>query len=353
MMFVQQTWVPMSRPLDFIIFGVPRSGTKGLVRALNLHPHVYCAMERFYFRADHSALTFPESFVDASGSRNRDDADKIDAIKTELAEKHDVRYAGNKLPRYFFALSRINHEVPRLKNIWIYRSPYGFLPSWNRRELNNSRGQWPAGQVGLFGLLELLVCIENCLDLPKDVYVFPYEAGLGHSDEVIRQTLDFLGANPGLYQEQAFEKTQRRKHSKRVTRTGNGSSGVALSDYEEELLDVLHIRDLDLILNQGRSVMVSRIASPLRDYLDRITPILPEALDRAFSACGNETVPSFGREYFHRYRGELQNLLKRTAGSKALAGFQRFGTFDRLKSLYLQRWRLRRRLGSIRLSGSS
>jgi hypothetical protein len=37
----------MDHPLDFIVFGVPRSGTKGLVHALNLHPHVYCAPERF------------------------------------------------------------------------------------------------------------------------------------------------------------------------------------------------------------------------------------------------------------------------------------------------------------------
>ena len=47
----------MAKQLDFVIFGVPRSGTKALVRALNLHPHVYCAMERFHFRADHAQIT--------------------------------------------------------------------------------------------------------------------------------------------------------------------------------------------------------------------------------------------------------------------------------------------------------
>ena len=64
-------------------------------------------------------------------------------------------------------------------------------------------------------------------------------------------------------------------------------------------------------------------------------------------------MPSFGGEYFRRYRGELEGLLKRADGSKALAGFQRFGIYDRLKSLYVQRWQLRRRLGSIRLSEPS
>ena len=58
----------------------------------------------------------------------------------------------------------------------------------------------------------------------------------------------------------------------------------------------MHLRDLDLILDQGRGVMVSGIGGALKDYLDRVTPALPEALDRAFSACGNEAVPSFGGE---------------------------------------------------------
>ena len=38
--------------------------------------------------------------------------------------------------------------------------------------------------------------------------------------------------------------------------------------------------------------------------------------------------------------------MKFAEGSKALAGFQRFGAYERLKSVYVQRWALRRRLGS-------
>src|SRR5262245_10386035 len=110
----------MQKSLDFIIFGVPRSGTKGLVRAVNLHPHVYCARERFHFSIDHSTLSFPESFLDKRSIRDRQDLTKLHRIKDELAKKQEIRHVGNKLPRYFFALRRINHEVPALKNIWIY-----------------------------------------------------------------------------------------------------------------------------------------------------------------------------------------------------------------------------------------
>jgi hypothetical protein len=53
----------MARELDFLIFGFPRSGTKALIRELNLHPHVYCAQERFHFGTDHSRLVFPIPFL--------------------------------------------------------------------------------------------------------------------------------------------------------------------------------------------------------------------------------------------------------------------------------------------------
>jgi hypothetical protein len=336
----------MARPLDFIVFGVPRSGTKGLVRALNLHPHVYCAMERFHYRADHSQLSFPDSFLDARDIRDRQDLGKITHIRAELAKKSEIRHVGNKLPRYYFALDRINLEVPALKNIWIYRSPYGFMQSWNRRELDSKKGQWPAGQVGLFGLLELLCCIEKCLGLTKDIFVFSYGYGLNRSAEGTLQALDFLGAAPDFYDRRSFEEKQ-------LSRRRKGSRRLPLRDYEDEMLDALQIRDLDAIMDQGRGVMVSEVAASLRDFLGSIADILPGAIDRAFLACDNRAVPPFGREHFKRNRTELSGLLNLSDGSKVLAGFQRVGPYQRLRSLYVQRWALARRLASIRLSGSA
>ena len=329
----------MSRPLDFIVFGVPRSGTKALVRALNLHPQVYCAMERFHFRADHARLSFPESFLDRNGVRRQDDVAKIDRIAKSLEAKEEVRFAGNKLPRYYFALDRINREVPRLRNIWIYRSPYGFMPSWNRREAERHRGHWPAGQIGLFGLLELLVCIENSLNLGTEVFVFPYMRGLGDCPDVILQALEFLGADPAQYDRRSFEKKQDLQGSKRGGRRAAGSHSPALRDFEQDLLEVLHIEDLDALLEQDRGLLLSEVSAQLSDYLARITPHLPRVIDRAFSACDNRAVPSFGREYFKRNRRELKGLLKRAQGSEALASLQRFGAYERLKSLYVQRGR--------------
>jgi hypothetical protein len=333
----------MTRALDFIVFGVARSGTKTLVRALNLHPHVYCAQERFYFRADHSQITFPDSFLDPSDIRNRYDLDKISRVRAAIAQKRDIRHIGNKDPRYYFRLAQINTDIPRLKNIWIYRSPYGFMQSWNRREagrFSTRKGRWRAGQVGLFGLIELLCCIENCVRLKNDIFIFPYEHGLNRSSQPIAQALDFLGAAPGLHDLATFE-------LRYLNKRRDASHRLSLQSYEQELLDTLRVRDLDQIIEQNPGAMVSEIAVPLRDYLNSIGGILPRAVDVAFAACDNRAASSFGREHFNRNRNELAGVLKLIAGSKALSDFQNFNLYQRVRALYVQRWALKRRLLSM------
>src|SRR4029077_11527653 len=305
--------------------------------------HVYCAQERFHFRTDHSRLVYPDSFLDEHAVRDADDRAKLEEGRGEIAEKTDVRHAGNKLPRYYFALDRINREVPGLKNIWIYRSPYGFMPSWNRRELDKERGQWPAGQIGLFGLIELLVCIENSLRLGKDVFVFSYAHGLARSAEATLEALDFLGAAPNSHDQRSFDKKQRLRGRRQQRRSVAGSHSLPLQEHEEELLDALKIRELDQIMEQGRGLIVSEIARSLEDFLARSAEVLADALDRAFAASDNHAVASFGRDYVQRNRTELAGMIKLAQGSKAFARFQRFGPYERLKSVYIQRWALRRR----------
>ena len=59
---------------------------------------------------------------DASDGSGEETLKRIKHISNELARKGEITHAGNKLPRYYFALHRINRELPAVKNIWIYRS---------------------------------------------------------------------------------------------------------------------------------------------------------------------------------------------------------------------------------------
>jgi len=321
---VAQTYhEPQHHLLDFIVFGVARSGTGALARALNLHPHIYCARERFHFRDNHALISFPDSFVDATGIELVRHQAKINQVKTELAQKKEILHAGNKLPRYHFALERLNREVPNLKNILIYRSPQGFMPSWNRRELARKGIQWADGQIGLFGLLELFICIDNCLRQTKDILVFPYESGLNRSIQPIVQAIDFLGANTDLYDRNTFERKQ-------LMRTRQSSSRLPLAHHEAEILDKLRVRELDELMDQGSAMTIAQLAIPLREYMSSIAALLPSAFDRAFHACADFAIQRFGQRYFEQYRVELGGFLKLMDRSATIAKFRRLSLHRRL-----------------------
>jgi hypothetical protein len=221
------------------------------------------------------------------------------------------------------------------------------MPSWNRREADDGGGQWPSGQLGLFGLVELFVCIENCLNLDKDVFVFPYVHGLGTQSDSIRAAIDFLGADPILFNPNRFTSRQEFREAKRRS-SDVMSSRVALQNYEKEILEVLRVRDLDALMDKRSGLRVSEIAKPLRDYLESITGNLAAAFDCAFSNAASPTMETFAGEYFNRHRVELADFLKRTSDSTAIGQFQRFGVYQRFKAIFLQPSVWKRRLPLFR-----
>jgi hypothetical protein len=312
------------------VFGVPRSGTKALARALNLHPHVYCAIERFSYQRDHSGLVFPDSFTRWDGFMSGRSRAKVRRIRTDLAGKDEIHHVGNKQPRYYLDLERLNREVPRLQNLWIYRSPSGFVQSWNRREARHRATQWRAGQVGLFGLLELLVCIDNCARLEQPVFVFPYDHGLNESTEPILRTLDFLGADRQLFDLSRFES--------RVLPGARDRNRSAPSPHEQELIEALQMDDLDRMLGERCGILSPQEKDALRTYLDGLGDKLPKAVDRAFRVgADNPAVTAYGTDFFQRYRQELQHLIRALHGSETLARFQRPRLRTRVRRLLTSR----------------
>jgi hypothetical protein len=325
-------------PLSFIVFGVPRSGTKALVRALNLHPNILCASERFDYRADHSRLSFPADFLDRPRSADRLDQRKHREVRAAAARKSEIMFVGNKDPRYYLTLDRINAQMPGLRNVGIYRSPYAVVPSWNRKERDHGRSRWPAGAVGLFAYLDLLVCLQRIVSGAR-VFVFPYELGLNHSAEPILAAVEFIGADPARFDRQTFDATVL---PKRVTNPRR----IPLKPYESAFLEQVRAAELDAIMEGSWGVTSKSLASELADYLRRIRPVLPRAIDEGFRHCGNHAATTYGARYVASNRVALEGLLELTAGSEFMADLQRYGPTRRARYALSQRHLVTRRLTS-------
>jgi hypothetical protein len=273
---------------------------------------------------------------------NRLDRRKLQALRAQASAKRDVLYVGNKTPRYYLALDRINRELPGLRNILIYRSPYGFIPSWDRKEFNHKSTRWHAGNVGLFGFLDLLVCLQNAIR-QRGVFVFPYNLGLNESIEPILAALDFIGADPSTFDEHTFV-------TKHIPKKVTSKKRLPIQAYEREFLDNLAVTDLDEILSRNWGVMTPELASGVSDYMRSIAPLLPRMIDDAFRSCNNPCALYYGGRYVQSHRPELAGLLELTKGSKFMADLQQFGIGRKLKYLYLQRSLLIGRLTSLRMA---
>lgn len=332
----------MAQRLTFIVFGVPRSGTKALARALNLHPQILCASERFDYRVDHSELAFPDDFLGGRRLMDRLDRRKLQTLRALASEKPDVRFVGNKLPRYYLALDRLNSELPELRNIAIYRSPYDFIPSWNRKEAAHGSSRWLAGDIGLYGFLDLLVCLQNLVRQPR-AFLFPYDYGLNESVEPILAAVDFVGADRTVFDQGTFlERTlpKRRTNPRRIP----------LAAHEVEFLDRLRVRDLDEIVASGWGNVAAPLASQIDDYLASIAGDLPAAVDAAFTASDNQAASLYGARYLASHRAELAGLLELVQGSEYMASLERFGPVQEMRFLLSQRRLVSRRARSVRLT---
>jgi len=320
------------------VFGVPRSGTKALVRALNLHPNILCTSERFDYRADHSRLSFPADFLDRPRSADRLDRRKHREIRSAVARKSEITFVGNKDPRYYLTLDRINAQVPGLRNLVIYRSPYAVVPSWNRKESDHVQSRWPAGAVGLFAYLDLIVCLQRIVSGPR-AFVFPYELGLNRSAEPILAAVEFIGADPARLDRQAFEATIL---PKRVTNPRR----ISPEPHEIAFLEQVRAGELDEIMEGSWGVTGESLASELADYLRRIRPALPRAIDEGFRHCGSQAATTYGARYVASNRDALEGLLELTSESEFMADLQRYGPTRKARYLVSQRHLVARRLRS-------
>jgi tetratricopeptide (TPR) repeat protein len=252
--------------LDFIVFGVGRSGTSALANSLNLHPEVFCGIERFHYNVAPERIVFPESFRDQSFVCAPANAQRTEE---ELKSKGDsIMFAGNKNPRYFCALEAWRKFNPAIKKIAIYRSPWHYLASWkNRAERQNDA--WHPALQGPFGLYELFEMLRATIDFAEDTLLVPYDALYFENDQAINQILDHLGADPARFPRAVFIDNI-------FAQPGRTRERPALDPEIADMLDIARIDDLDRLLLRADPYRIGDIRYDIEQWLESLPGTLGE-----------------------------------------------------------------------------
>jgi hypothetical protein len=194
----------MTSQLDFIVFGPGRSGTTAFARAFNAHPQIFCAIEFLPPKADHSEFRMPEDLLRLHLADTPVKAKSMQILREKLL-RGDVSAFGNKMPNYYFQLERLRRELPNLKLFYIYRSPLEFVHSWDRRA-EKEGDRWPAGRLGIFGIIEQIFCLKRMASLPFDVSMVSYRSLFFDDSHLMRSIVERLGVNADGFDQQNFEK---------------------------------------------------------------------------------------------------------------------------------------------------
>ena len=258
------------RPLDFIVFGIGRSGTTGLGQALNMHPDILCGIERFHYKADPAMIMVPQSFEDSSFKCNA----LLIGPNLELVKEKgaDVSFIGNKNPRYFCNLEAWHQFKPDLRKVAIYRSPYEYLASWKTRA-DNPADSWHSDMQGVFGIYELFGMLRALLEHADDTLMVPFDAFYFGNGQTILDVIDHIGANASRYPHDEFLKTLR--HDPKQPRKRPELPGDVA-----EMLDVANFDAIDRILMRDEVYRIADVRSSIEDWLQSIPPRLGELAEQ-------------------------------------------------------------------------
>lgn len=167
----------MSQKLDFIVFGVPRSGTTAATRYLSAAREVHCGIECFSHKVDHSTLHAPECFLENTNLREGSANFRISREDIE-SKDGNIRYYGNKMPTYYLRLQGVLDEVATPRAILCYRDIEGVAQSYAARAKQPSN-KWPAGRLGIFATGDMMIMLKALTVLERaDVLVVPYSSVL-------------------------------------------------------------------------------------------------------------------------------------------------------------------------------
>lgn len=184
------------RNLDFVIFGVPRSGTTALTHYISAVDGIHCSSELFGIRRDHARLVAPKCFFDkASKGMTASVQRTLDAI-----DGGGVRIYGNKTPRYFFNLkplmAGIGTPAGSGRALLSYRNLRDVARSYASRAARPN-DDWPQERTGVYAALDMIVLLKALVEVDGTrILVVPHDALLADWQSVTSKCATFLTHDP-------------------------------------------------------------------------------------------------------------------------------------------------------------
>jgi len=151
--------------LDFIVFGVPRSGTTALAQYLSAVPPVHCGVEVFPTFLDHGTLDIPQAFIRCDHPQW-----KPSSAEAVTANRDRIRYYGNKTPTYFYRLPALLAELGMCPAICCLRPLPPVMASYSKRAVADS-DPWPAGRHGLYAAGDAILLLHALSAVPSGLPV--------------------------------------------------------------------------------------------------------------------------------------------------------------------------------------
>ncbi len=253
----------MNRNLDFIVFGVPRSGTSAVARYLGAVPQIHCGMELFPNVLDHSTLSVPDSFLKLP----EDGKPKFKHLysKKDVSENREVIIAyGNKAPAYFYRLNGILSETGVKKVLICVRDLRECTRSYSSRAESES-DPWNAGRVGIFAVSDMMLLIDQVASLETDVeiMIIPYPALSRDWRKTMTKAAEFIV--PGIeieYDKDRLEWTEKARDK------AKGKTRAELTDLDLEALALIDCDRIEALFLKDEPFLLSTIVEELRALRD-------------------------------------------------------------------------------------
>lgn len=164
--------MPALRTLDFLVYGLPRSGTSAVANYLSAVPGVHCGLEVFPTFMDHGAIRAPRDFL-----AHDDPLWRPASVAQVTAQAGGIRVWGNKTPTYFYNLSALYDQLGPVPSLLCLRPLDQVAASYAMRAAN-PQDSWPRGRGALYACGDALVMLHalHRLERCDHILTVPQEA---------------------------------------------------------------------------------------------------------------------------------------------------------------------------------